>query len=182
MLRYRFARFGLFALVLSLAWPGARCCLGQENVARGAASLHRAFLNPPDSSRIMVRWWWFGPAVTKPEITRELEQMKAAGIGGVELASLYALALDDPQTGMHNVPFVSQEHLEAIGFAAQRGAAAGASGGCDPGKRLAVWRPGDSGDGGGGQAEGGEGGRGGGRNFCAIAVRRLREKNCWRRS
>jgi len=47
----------------------------------------------------MMRWWWFGPGVTKPEIKRELEQMKAAGIGGVEIATLYPLALDDPQTG-----------------------------------------------------------------------------------
>ena len=44
-----------------------------------------------------MRWWWFGPAVTKPELQRELEQMKAEGIGGVEIATLYPLALDDPE-------------------------------------------------------------------------------------
>jgi len=83
------------------------------------AELHRGFLNPPDSSRIMVRWWWFGPAATRPEITRELEQMRAAGIGGVEIAHLYALALDDPATGFRNTPFLSPEHLEALRFAVQ---------------------------------------------------------------
>ena len=67
----------------------------------------------------MMRWWWFGPAATKPEITRELEQMKAAGIGGVEIAHLYALMLDDPATGFHNTPFLSEEHLAALRFAAQ---------------------------------------------------------------
>ncbi len=67
----------------------------------------------------MMRWWWFGPAATKPEITKELEQMKAAGIGGVEIANLYPLALDDPAAGFHNTPFLSQEHLDALGFAAQ---------------------------------------------------------------
>ena len=66
----------------------------------------------------MMRWWWFGPAVTKPELQRELEQMKAEGIGGVEIATLYPLALDDPQTGFHNQPFLSDEHLDAIRFAA----------------------------------------------------------------
>ena len=25
-----------------------------------------------------MRWWWFGAAVVKPEILRELQQMKAA--------------------------------------------------------------------------------------------------------
>jgi len=87
--------------------------------AQSISELHRSFANPPDSSRIMMRWWWFGPAATNSEITRELEQMKAAGIGGVEIANLYPLALDDPQTGFHNTPFLSPEHLAALGFAAQ---------------------------------------------------------------
>ncbi|MGA2536172.1 MAG: glycosyl hydrolase, partial [Terracidiphilus sp.] len=85
----------------------------------GLEELHRSFQNPPDSSRIMMRWWWFGPAATKPELTRELEQMKAAGIGGVEIANLYALALDDPKDGFRNTPFLSSEHLDTLRFAAQ---------------------------------------------------------------
>ena len=32
----------------------------------------------------MVRWWWFGPAVTKPELEREMRAMEAGGIGGFE--------------------------------------------------------------------------------------------------
>ena len=66
----------------------------------------------------MMRWWWFGPAVTKPEIQRELEQMKAAGIGGVEIATLYPQALDDPQTGFRNLPYLSDEYIDALRFAA----------------------------------------------------------------
>jgi hypothetical protein len=85
------------------------------------AALHRNFADPPDSSRIMMRWWWFGPAATRDEITRELEQMKSAGIGGVEVANLYPLALDDPSTGFHNTPYLSQEHLDALHWAAQEG-------------------------------------------------------------
>jgi hypothetical protein len=82
------------------------------------AALEKAFANPPDDCRIMVRWWWFGPAVTKPELQRELEQMKAEGIGGVEIATLYPLALDDPRTGFHNQSFLSDQHLDALRFAA----------------------------------------------------------------
>jgi hypothetical protein len=82
------------------------------------ALLEKSFVNPPDDCRIMMRWWWFGPAVTKPELLRELEQMKAEGIGGVEIATLYPLALDDPKTGFHNQQFLSNEHLDAIRFAA----------------------------------------------------------------
>src|SRR5580693_1327112 len=81
------------------------------------SDLEKSFASPPDDCRIMVRWWWFGPAVTKPELERELEQMKAEGIGGVEIATLYPLALDDPKTGFHNQRFLSDEHLDAIRFA-----------------------------------------------------------------
>jgi len=31
----------------------------------GLADLERAFRTPPDDARIMMRWWWFGPTVTK---------------------------------------------------------------------------------------------------------------------
>jgi len=82
-------------------------------------SLREQFVHPPDDSRIMMRWWWFGPSATKEELKRELEQMKAAGIGGVEIATLYPLALDDPKSGFHNYSFVSDEHIENLKFAAE---------------------------------------------------------------
>jgi alpha-L-rhamnosidase len=83
-------------------------------------ALHQSFAHPPDDSRIMMRWWWFGPSASKPELRRELEQMRAAGIGGVEIATLYPLALDDPETGFHNYPFVSAEHIENLRYAAEQ--------------------------------------------------------------
>ena len=91
-------------------------------VDESIALLEKSFQNPPDDCRIMMRWWWFGPAATKPELQRELEQMKAEGIGGVEIATLYPLALDvfasDQKNGFHNQPFLSDEHIDAIRFAA----------------------------------------------------------------
>jgi hypothetical protein len=101
----------LFAGLVQLSRGGAQ--QDQE-----LALLEKSFANPPDDCRIMMRWWWFGPAVTKAELQRELEQMKAEGIGGVEIATLYPLALDDPNTGFHNQAFLSAEHLDAIRFAA----------------------------------------------------------------
>jgi len=97
----------------------ATCQTAHVQAESSLDDLHRSFQNPPDDARIMVRWWWFGPAATKPELTRELEQMKAAGIGGVEIANLYPLALDDPKTGFHNTPFLSDEHLDTLRFAVQ---------------------------------------------------------------
>jgi hypothetical protein len=107
-----------YKLVLIILFAGflqlPRCMAQDETLT----NLERSFAKPPDDCRIMMRWWWFGPAVTKPELQRELEQMKAEGIGGVEIATLYPLALDDPKSGFHNQQFLSDEHLDAIRFAA----------------------------------------------------------------
>ncbi len=107
---------GLFACILA---PAQDTPAESEQPSASVTKLHQLFENPPDDSRIMMRWWWFGPAAAKPELTRELEAMKAAGIGGVEIANLYPLALDNPATGFRNTPFLSQEYLEALRFATE---------------------------------------------------------------
>jgi hypothetical protein len=103
-------------VIVMFAWfTQVRTAMAQHN--EKLAALEKAFANPPGDCRIMMRWWWFGPAVSKPELQRDLEQMKAEGIGGVEIATLYPLALDDPKTGFRNQQFLSEEHLDAIRFA-----------------------------------------------------------------
>jgi hypothetical protein len=84
-------------------------------------TLQQGFLHPPDSAKPMVRWWWFGPAVVKPEILRELQQMKADGIGGAELAFVYPEVLDDPEHVLKNLPFLSPEMLDAVRYAQAEG-------------------------------------------------------------
>jgi hypothetical protein len=83
-------------------------------------ALRQSFVTPPDDSRIMVRWWWFGPSVTRDELERELRAMKAGGIGGVEAQPVYPLALDDPATGFHNFPYLSDEFLGDLRFASDK--------------------------------------------------------------
>src|SRR4030095_16310469 len=82
--------------------------------------LQRSFLNPPDDSRIMMRWWWFGPAVTKAELEREMRLMKEGGIGGFEVQPVYPLALDNDANGIKTLPFLSDEFLEALRFTADK--------------------------------------------------------------
>ena len=109
----------LLLLFTSLIWTLVQPSISAAQQNDHLSDLEKSFASPPDDCRIMMRWWWFGPAVTKPELQRELEQMKAEGIGGVEIATLYPLALDDPKTGFHNQQFLSDEHLDAIRFAAE---------------------------------------------------------------
>jgi hypothetical protein len=82
-------------------------------------NLYKNFQNPPDDARPMMRWWWFGPAVVKPELEKELRTMKAAGIGGVEIQPVYPLMLDNPAKGIKNLPYLSPDFLDAVTFANQ---------------------------------------------------------------
>jgi hypothetical protein len=77
-------------------------------------TLKRAFDSPPDDARIMMRWWWFGPAVTNPELEREMRLMKSGGIGGFEVQPVYPLSLDG------NVAYLSAPFLDALQFTGEK--------------------------------------------------------------
>ncbi|MGE0104150.1 MAG: glycosyl hydrolase [Blastocatellales bacterium] len=87
---------------------------GIRPVAAQIDSLRDGFLNPPDDSRIMMRWWWFGPAVTTQRLEREMRLMKEAGIGGFEIQPVYPLALDDEKN--RTLPYLSDRFLDALKF------------------------------------------------------------------
>src|SRR5713226_5741890 len=93
-------------------------CLATLAPARAQSinELQRSFEHPPDDARIMMRWWWFGPAVTKAELEREMRLMKQGGIGGFEVQAVYPLTLDDAEKGIKNFPFLSDEHIDALKF------------------------------------------------------------------
>ena len=84
------------------------------------AALQKGFTAPPSDSRIMMRWWWFGPAVTKTQLEREMKLMKEGGIGGFEVQPVYPVALDDPATGIRTIPFLSDEFIDILRFTSQK--------------------------------------------------------------
>ena len=61
----------------------------------------------------MMRWWWFGPSVSQPELDRELTAMADAGLGGAEVAYVYPLAGATTEFG-------SDAFLADLRFAAER--------------------------------------------------------------
>jgi hypothetical protein len=101
----------------ALAFAVAPALIAQSSIE----TIRKDFLNPPNEARPMVRWWWFGPAVVKPEILRELQQMKADGIQGAEMAFVYPEVLDDPAKGLKNLPFLSAEMLDDVTYAQSEG-------------------------------------------------------------
>jgi len=99
-----------------VCWALTCCCIAGLTQAQTITDLQHGFEHPPDDARIMMRWWWFGPAVTKSELEREMRLMKEAGIGGFEVQATYPLSPDDPNLGLKNLPYLSDEFIEALRF------------------------------------------------------------------
>ena len=101
--------FHNFAIVLlaagAMAFAATPASIGE---------LKQAFVDPPDDARMMVRWWWFGPSVTKVELEREMRAMKQGGIGGFEVQTTYPLEVDG------NFRFLSEEFLDDLRFTGEK--------------------------------------------------------------
>jgi hypothetical protein len=123
MSRTKAAHIVLTALILTGFTTALQAASPTPSVSPAVSfqTLRENFANPPASARPMVRWWWFGAAVEKAEIFRELQQMKANGIGGAELAFVYPEVLDDPDKGLVNLPFLSAAMLDAVNYAQAQG-------------------------------------------------------------
>ncbi len=69
-----------FLILISIAG-----CRNPEKISETSDDLYALFENPPTEARPFVRWWWNGDCIEVDELQRELDLMKAAGIGGVEI-------------------------------------------------------------------------------------------------
>ena len=70
-------KFSLLALLVSLPL-----------LAQAATTLDQDFATPPPAAKPMVWWHWMGENITKEGITKDLEAMQAAGIGGATIFNL----------------------------------------------------------------------------------------------
>ena len=68
----------------------------EDKKTLSATELQGLFQSPPNRYRPMVRWWWNGDRVTSDEITRELDVLQKAGIGGVEINPIKFPSEADP--------------------------------------------------------------------------------------
>lgn len=57
-----------------------------------------------------TRWWWHGSAVDRGELTKELEALNAAGIGGVEITPIYGVRGEEK----HFIQFLSEDWLRML--------------------------------------------------------------------
>ena len=78
------------ATVLASTVAALLCTAVSPSAQSGGDPLAAGFRNPPDSARPRTWWHWTMGNVTREGITRDLEWMKRAGIGGFMLADVNA--------------------------------------------------------------------------------------------
>jgi hypothetical protein len=78
----------LLAALASLLLP-APAALAETSPASSSSSALLDWPATEASHRPWTRWWWLGSAVDAPNLSRELEEFAAAGIGGVEICPIY---------------------------------------------------------------------------------------------
>lgn len=68
-------------------------------------------------SKPWAYWWWLGNAVTKEEITRQMQLFKEAGLGGVHIIPIYGAQ------GYENryIPYLSDRWLEMLAHTLREG-------------------------------------------------------------
>ncbi len=95
-------------LLFMLLLAGHVGCGDTRPAAAPRASLEEAFLDPPPSARPWTWWHWIDGNVTREGITRDLEAMSRAGLGGVLIFNVKLGLPDGP------VRFMTDEWLEML--------------------------------------------------------------------
>ena len=111
--------------IVALSCLTSAAALHAQSVPAEGGELWQGFSDPPAEARPMMRWWWFGPAVSPEEIDRELRAMKAGGIGGVEIQPVYPMQLDHAGQDAANHRYLSPEFLANLRHAADTARAEG---------------------------------------------------------
>lgn len=96
---------GLPVLRISPVW-------GKVTQPETEDKLYSLFRQPSVTAKPFVRWWWNGDKLSAKEILRELDVMKEAGIGGVEINPIAFPGGDD--LGIPSMQWLSPEWIEMV--------------------------------------------------------------------
>ncbi len=103
----------LFVTILAgwAVWVVNQPVLAAEtNVPPAAMGAAAEWPTPTNVSRPWTRWWWLGSAVDAENLTRLLETYHAAGLGGVEITSIYGVQGAEER----ELRFLSKQWVDAL--------------------------------------------------------------------
>ncbi len=104
------------SLLVGLTWIIAAIA-GPPGVV--ASELEDAFRRPSDAVKPWVYWWWLKGNVNESAITRDLEEMKAKGIGGLLLFDARGYHEDHVPPPPSRMAFMSPQWRKMVKFAMQ---------------------------------------------------------------
>ena len=112
--RTGFALLG--AVLLACGACGKGASTGSRPASAGPALSENDFFDPPVSARPSVLWAWLNGFVDRDQLTRELEELKAKGLGGAIIWDVGSLA--DPKKIIPAGPaFLGPESVASISHA-----------------------------------------------------------------
>jgi len=100
------------SIVVIAGIPVVQSCTFISNRDEHDDALFDLFRTPPVTAKPFVRWWWNGDKLQEKEILRELDIMKEAGIGGVEINPIAFPGGDD--LGIPSLPWLSPEWIKMV--------------------------------------------------------------------
>ena len=100
-----------FALLVILVALFSSCSTNQESNYKAEWPRVSKVTHP------WARWWWHGSAVTKEGLTVNLEELKKAGFGGVEVTSIYGTKGYEKQ----DISFFSPEWMNMFQYTLEQG-------------------------------------------------------------
>ncbi|HYW48019.1 MAG TPA: glycosyl hydrolase [Bryobacteraceae bacterium] len=103
------------AILSVTATTGLMVLVGWALAQGPGTALDQGFKDPPDSAKPRTWWHWTMSNISKEGITKDLEWMKRAGIGGFQLADVNA---GSGQTVEKKIVFGTPEWLDAVRHAA----------------------------------------------------------------
>lgn len=112
------------SLCLDRVAPALTGELSEPAESSQPGDLYDSFAHPAMKYRPQVRWWWNGDRITGDELLRELDVLKAAGLGGVEINPIRFPDEADAM-GIPSLTWLSDEWIDmlkvALDGAKQRG-------------------------------------------------------------
>jgi hypothetical protein len=91
------------------------CSQFHDTSVKSANDIYELFRNPELSFHPYVRWWWNGNKVETKELIRELQLLKDAGIGGVEINPIeFPSRFEGDDLGKPSLKWLSDEWIDML--------------------------------------------------------------------
>lgn len=102
--------------------------------ASGAAA--QSWPDVPREALPGTRWWWLGSAVDSANISWNIDQYAATGIGAVEITPIYGVQGNDA----NDIQYLSPLWMQRLNDVHSVSSPKWCDGGYESGHRLAFWR------------------------------------------